>query len=128
VWIKIIYYPASPKHPPFLKNGEVLVRLEKALPILAQTNRSIPPPNVSGWYLNLDVESWSALRDGTDSPILIAWSDSSNQQCSVVFINLRTDVVDIGVIDRKDLNRRYNEQRILIGRVCPSVRLPEVLP
>lgn len=125
VWIKAAYY--LPKRPPFLTNASSLVRLETALPALSKAT-SVPPPKVSGWYLNLDAECWSALRGRITSPVLVAWSGATNQQCGVVQLNLETDVVTAEAVQRGELDRLYKNQRNLIGQVCPSVQLPESPP
>jgi hypothetical protein len=125
VWIKAAYY--LPKHPPFLTNSSSLVRLETALPALSKAT-SVPPPRVGGWYLNLDADCWSALRSGTTSPVLVAWSDVTNQLCTVVQINLQTDIVDVEAVQRGELERLYGDQRNIINQVYPTVRLPESVP
>ena len=53
---------------------------------------------------------------------------TTNRQCSVVQLNLRSDVVTAGSVPRSELERLYKNQRNLIGQVCPSVTLPELPP
>jgi hypothetical protein len=125
VWIKAAYY--LPKHPPFVANAASIVRLETALPASSKAT-SVPPPKVSGWYLNLDAECWSALRSGATSPVLVAWSDATNEQCSVVQLNLKTDVAAAESMQQKEFERLYKSQHDLIGQLCPNAQLPESPP
>lgn len=125
VWIKAAYY--LPKHPPFVTNAASVVRLETALPASSKAT-SVPPPNLSGWYLNLDAECWSALRNRATSPVLVAWSDGTNEQCSVVELNLKTEVVDTKSMQRNEFEQLYRSQRNVIGEICPTAQLPESPP
>ena len=125
VWIKAASY--VPRHPPSVPNAAGVVRLEAALPLLSSAT-TVRAPKVSGWYLNLDQECWSALRGRATSPVLIAWSDLTDEQCSVVQIDLKTDVVGTGLMRRIEFERVYRVQRRVIEEVCPAVQLPDTAP
>lgn len=125
VWIKAAHY--VPKHPPFLTNAANVVRLEIALPAFSKAT-SVPAPQASGWYLNIDAKCWSALRGRATSPVLVAWSDVTNEQCSIVQLNLKTDVVNTESVQRREFERLYRNQRNLIAELCPNAQLPESPP
>jgi len=117
-WLKIEYYPKTPKSPAYVSGQPSVVPIAQLASIFSAIRADVDVTKANYDYCNLSPSHWVVLRAQTQTVYLVAWSSKpdAHSDREVATVDLKTDVFDVWRCSAQDFTNRLAQMESVIRK------------
>jgi len=117
-WLKIEYYPKTPKSPAYVSGQPSIVPIVQLASIFSAIRADVDVTKATFDYCNLSPPQWAGLRAQTQTVYLVAWSSNpdAHSDREVATVDLRTHVFKIRTCSAQDFTNRLAQMESVIRK------------